>query len=64
MDGKKVLEQFCPDLCQLFGRLSEGTISTFTAKEALENHLGELLQTNQHLFMKFRHHEFDSVDAA
>ena len=64
MDGKKIMEQFCPDLCQLFGRLSEGTISTFTAKEALENHLGERLRTNQNLFMKFRQHQFASVVAA
>ena len=64
MDGKKIMEQFCPDLCQLFGRLSEGTISTFTAKEALENHLGERLQTSQDLFMKFRQHQFASVVAA
>ena len=64
MDGKKIMEQFCPDLCQLFGRLSEGTISTFTAKEALENHLGERLRTNQDLFLTFHQHQFASVVAA
>jgi hypothetical protein len=64
MDGKKIMEQFCPDLCQLFGMLSEGTISTFTAKEALENHLGERLRTNQDLFLTFHQHQFASVVAA
>jgi len=64
INGKKIMEQHCPDLCQLFSNLSDGSIPTFKAKEALEVLLGDRLWTNQNAFWKFRQHNYENVDVA
>ena len=55
------MEQYCPDLCQLFTNLSDGSLPTFKAKESLETLLGDRLWTNQCSFWKFRQHQFEDV---
>jgi hypothetical protein len=63
-DGKEMMEQYCPDLCQLFANLSNGIIPSHKAKEALEKLLGDRLWTNQTAFWKFRAHSYEDVDVA
>ena len=63
-EGKDIMEQHCPDLCELFDKLSGGSIATFKAKEALETLLGDRLWTSQNSFWKFRQHLFESVEVA
>ena len=58
------MEHHCPDLCDLFGKLSDGSTPTFKAKEALEILLGDRLWTSQTTFWKFRQHQFESVEVA
>ena len=62
--GKTIMEEYCPDLCKLFGNLSDGSILTFAAKEALETLLGDRLWTDQNTFSKFSQHLFESVQVA
>lgn len=62
--GKAIMDQYCPDLCQLFTNLSNGSMPTHKAKESLEQLLGDRLWTNQTSFWKFRNHSYEDVDVA
>ena len=62
--GKVIMDQYCPDLCQLFTNLSDGSIPIHKAKESLEQLLGDRLWTNQTSFWKFRNHGYDDIDVA
>ena len=62
--GKTIMEEYCPDLCTLFGNLSDGSILTFAAKEALESLLGDRLWMDKNTFSKFSQHLFESVQVA
>ena len=62
--GKDIMEEYCPDLCDVFRRLSNGSITTFKAKEVLESLLVERLQTDQNTFQKIGQHKFLLIDLA
>ena len=63
--GKDIMEEYCPDLCDVFRNLSNGTITTFEAKEIWESLIIERLQTDhQNTFQKIRQHKFHSIELA
>ena len=63
--GKDIMEEYCPDLCDVFRNLSNGTFTTFEAKSILESLLVERLQTDhQNTFQKIRKHQFHSIELA
>jgi len=63
--GKDVMEEYCPDLCDIFRKLSNGSITTVEAKKSLETLLVLRLRTdNQNTFQKFGNHEFHSIELA